>query len=103
MIWNSKRQTSWQKQKCGFERIKRAVEINVHPEKCIFIDGPGGSGKTFLYRAVINYFRGKGNIVLPFSKCRKYLKKYVNGIIEQCISVKMDIDDGQTYLMYHES
>ncbi|KAG8227508.1 hypothetical protein J437_LFUL002397 [Ladona fulva] len=33
-------------QKCGFERIKRAVEINDH-EKCFFFDGPGGSGKTY--------------------------------------------------------
>ncbi|XP_020963893.1 uncharacterized protein LOC110265302 [Arachis ipaensis] len=29
-----------------------------------FIDGPGGAGKTFLYRAIIAYLRSKGYIVL---------------------------------------
>ncbi|XP_016192549.1 uncharacterized protein LOC107633431 [Arachis ipaensis] len=29
-----------------------------------FVDGPGGSGKTFLYRAIIAELRNKGHIIL---------------------------------------
>ncbi|XP_072076620.1 uncharacterized protein [Arachis hypogaea] len=29
-----------------------------------FVDGPGGAGKTFLYRAIIVELRNKGHIVL---------------------------------------
>ncbi len=29
-----------------------------------FLDGPGGSGKTFLYEALIHYVHGKGKIAL---------------------------------------
>ncbi|KAL3831157.1 hypothetical protein ACJIZ3_019959 [Penstemon smallii] len=30
-----------------------------------FLDGPGGTGKTYLYRALLAYVRCKGNIALP--------------------------------------
>ncbi|GBO34032.1 hypothetical protein AVEN_263275-1 [Araneus ventricosus] len=33
----------------------------------IFLDGPGGSGKTFLYSALLSFIRGKGDIALPFA------------------------------------
>ncbi|XP_076549182.1 ATP-dependent DNA helicase Pif1-like [Osmia lignaria lignaria] len=30
-----------------------------------FLDGPGGTGKTFLYKALIQYFRNNGHVVVP--------------------------------------
>ncbi|UYV71113.1 hypothetical protein LAZ67_8001784, partial [Cordylochernes scorpioides] len=33
--------------------------------KCFFIDGPGGSGKTFLYELLMHHVRGFNDVVLP--------------------------------------
>ncbi|GBN17800.1 hypothetical protein AVEN_95678-1, partial [Araneus ventricosus] len=33
----------------------------------IFWDGPGGSGKTFLYSTLLSFIRGKEDIALPFA------------------------------------
>ncbi|XP_029152438.1 uncharacterized protein [Arachis hypogaea] len=38
--------------------------INRRESGVFFVDGPGGSGKTFLYRAIIAELRNKGHIVL---------------------------------------
>lgn len=35
--------------------------------KMIYIDGSGGTGKTFLYKALIHYFLGNGKKVLPMA------------------------------------
>nr|XP_034194991.1 uncharacterized protein LOC117611166 [Osmia lignaria] len=32
---------------------------------CFFLDGLGGTGKTFLYKALIQYFRNNGHVVVP--------------------------------------
>ncbi|GBL73242.1 hypothetical protein AVEN_159297-1 [Araneus ventricosus] len=32
----------------------------------IFLDEPGGSGKTFLYSTLLSFIRGRGDIALPF-------------------------------------
>jgi DNA replication protein DnaC len=51
----------------AFIRVKVAVE-NVHADcKLFYLDGPGGSGKTFLYKTLMAYFRGKRQVVLPFA------------------------------------
>jgi len=36
--------------------------------KLFYLDGPGGSGKTFLY-TILN-FRGRGKIMMPFATTR---------------------------------
>ncbi|GBM31756.1 hypothetical protein AVEN_56874-1 [Araneus ventricosus] len=33
----------------------------------IFLDGPGGFGKTFLYSTLLSFIRCKGDIALPFA------------------------------------
>ena len=33
-------------------------------ERCLFVYGSGGTGKTYLWKAIITYFRSKGLIVL---------------------------------------
>lgn len=52
----------------AFNAIKNAVEICTHEESlCFFIDGPGGSGKTYLYETLIKYMRGKLFEVYPLA------------------------------------
>ena len=52
-------------QKAVFDSVKDAVEnpneqLNHH----FFLDGPGGSGKTFTYSAILAYHRSQGKICL---------------------------------------
>jgi len=42
-------------QLAAFKRIKYAIENNL-PNRQFFLDGPGGSGKTYVYIAVYYYF-----------------------------------------------
>ncbi|RKP15748.1 hypothetical protein ROZALSC1DRAFT_9557, partial [Rozella allomycis CSF55] len=48
-------------QKALFDHVPYLV-LNCGDPKCCFVDGPGGSGNTFLYTAI--YLRSKGTIVL---------------------------------------
>jgi hypothetical protein len=48
-----------------FETINSAVNVTSKNAKCFFLDGPGGSGKTYLYRAFLSYFRGEYMVALP--------------------------------------
>ncbi|KAG6514057.1 hypothetical protein ZIOFF_024396 [Zingiber officinale] len=49
-------------QKMAFDIITQSV---VHNEsKLFFIDGPGGTGKTFLYRSILAHLRKQGKIVI---------------------------------------
>ena len=44
-----------------FEQVEQAL---IHHRECrIFIDGPGGSGKTFLYKAICHLVRGRGETI----------------------------------------
>ena len=50
-------------QKLCFEKIVTAIESD--PQTAHFyLQGPGGTGKTFLYKTLCHYFRGKGKTVL---------------------------------------
>ncbi|XP_063781211.1 uncharacterized protein LOC134929546 [Pseudophryne corroboree] len=56
-----------ERQLYAFNRIVMPVDNkNVHSQ-CFYLDGPGGSGKTFLYTTLIAYIRGQSKIVLPFA------------------------------------
>ena len=55
-------------QRKAFELITAAVDTDdVDHGKCFFLDGPGGSGKTHLYRTLMSFYRGRGQHVLPFA------------------------------------
>ena len=54
-------------QKVAFDTIIDAVFI--HSKGSFFIDGPGGTGKTFLYRALLAAVRSKGCIALATASC----------------------------------
>ncbi|XP_073151982.1 uncharacterized protein [Henckelia pumila] len=49
-------------QRNAFDTIVQSIMCN-HP-KLFFIDGPGGTGKTFLYRSILAYLRKKGKILI---------------------------------------
>ncbi|XP_063800227.1 uncharacterized protein LOC134968624 [Pseudophryne corroboree] len=51
----------------AFNTIIIAADNSHVTNHCFYLDGPGGSGKTFLYTTLIAYIRGKGQIVLPFA------------------------------------
>ena len=46
------------------ERILKTIEKSADIKKCFFMDGPGGSGKTFTYNTLMHILRGRGEIVL---------------------------------------
>ncbi|KAL3844193.1 hypothetical protein ACJIZ3_001596 [Penstemon smallii] len=50
-------------QKTVFDTI--VSKINCGGSGVFFLDGPGGTGKTFLYRALLAYVRSRGGIALP--------------------------------------
>nr|XP_027127530.1 uncharacterized protein LOC113743677 [Coffea arabica] len=54
-------------QKTAFDIITHAVFQKKHG--CFFVDGPGGTGKTFLYRALLAEARSKGFIALATASC----------------------------------
>ena len=39
-------------QAAAFNIVMNAIRVESHPDRLFFIDGPGGSGKTFLYEAL---------------------------------------------------
>ncbi|XP_071901098.1 uncharacterized protein [Coffea arabica] len=54
-------------QKVAFNLIIEAVFVK--SKGCFFVDGPGGTGKTFLYRALLAEVRSKGYIALATASC----------------------------------
>ena len=42
----------------AFRKIIMAVDDVTVPNRCFYLDGPGGSGKTFLYSALLSFIRG---------------------------------------------
>ena len=51
----------------AFNRIMEKVDNNEEPTKCFYLDGPGGSGKTYLYAMLMAHIRGRGQIALTFA------------------------------------
>ena len=56
-----------QEQRAAVDTILESMRQNNSGDssRCFYIDGPGGTGKTFLYNALIHIVRGEGEIVLP--------------------------------------
>jgi len=54
-------------QKSAFDTIVAAVHDERLQHRCFFLDGPGGSGKTYLYKCLISYIRSTGGVVLPIA------------------------------------
>ena len=54
-------------QRTAFNTILEAAYVN--KRGCFFLDGPGGTQKTFLYKALLADVRSKGFIVLATASC----------------------------------
>jgi len=52
-------------QKTAFDTIMKAVNDPKESAKCFYLDGPGGSGKTYLYETLLNVVRGSAAVALP--------------------------------------
>ncbi|XP_077199856.1 uncharacterized protein LOC143840327 isoform X2 [Paroedura picta] len=52
-------------QLAAYNAILSASQDETRPNRCYFIDGPAGTGKTYLYSTLIYTFKGQGGIVLP--------------------------------------
>lgn len=48
-------------QRIIYDAIMHAVK---HADGCFFVDGPGGTGKTFLYNTLLSSVRSSGNIAV---------------------------------------
>ena len=56
-------------QKIIVERALKAVKDYIKEHcNCIYVDGPGGSGKTFIYNTLGHIFRSKGNSILHYKR-----------------------------------
>lgn len=53
-------------QRVAFDAIVSSVD-HVGLPNVFFLDGPGGSGKTFLYNTLMAFLRGRGQSVLPYA------------------------------------
>lgn len=51
-------------QRTAFDRIVEQIESGNSINRCFFLHGPAGTGKTFVYNTIANYFRGSNQIVL---------------------------------------
>jgi PIF1-like helicase len=51
----------------AFNEIIAAIDPNNSTTTCFYIDGQGGSGKTYLYEMLLAYIRWQGKIALPFA------------------------------------
>jgi len=52
-------------QQSAFDEIIESVNQPNLQSRCFFLDGPGGSGKTYLYRTLLSQLRGQSYIALP--------------------------------------
>jgi hypothetical protein len=53
-------------QRDALNKIIEAIDNQGTASRCFYLDGPGGSGKTFLYKTLLAYLWGQGKVVLPF-------------------------------------
>ena len=65
----TERQKADSKRACMYEAQAQAYEevlgyIDSSQPACMFIDGPGGTGKTYLYEALLHAVRGRGEIAI---------------------------------------
>lgn len=56
-----------ERQREAFDTIRDALDFDRGEARCFFIDGPGGSGKTFLYKTLMAFVRGRDQVAMPFA------------------------------------
>ena len=53
----------YDEQLTAFEAVHDATQQEEKDCKCFVLDGPGGSGKTYSYKALISTIHGEGSFV----------------------------------------
>lgn len=51
----------------AFQRKRYALEHDDLSYRCFFLDGPGVTGKTYLYKLIMCFVRGRNESVLPLA------------------------------------
>ncbi|GLV46044.1 hypothetical protein CBL_21288, partial [Carabus blaptoides fortunei] len=51
-------------QKEAYDQIMAAIHDESRQCRCFFLDGPGGSGKTYMYKLLRSTVRGAGDVAL---------------------------------------
>uniref|UniRef100_A0A914VBN9 ATP-dependent DNA helicase n=1 Tax=Plectus sambesii TaxID=2011161 RepID=A0A914VBN9_9BILA len=51
-------------QRTAVDQVLAAVNGGPESQRCFFLDGPGGTGKTFVYNTLVHLVRGRGGHVL---------------------------------------
>lgn len=54
-------------QREAFDAVRHCLDYDDRESRCFFINGPGGSGKTYLYATLMAFVRGQDRIALPFA------------------------------------
>lgn len=66
-------------QKKVFDKIVEAIKYRESKQShSFYIDGPGGTGKTYLHNTITEYIEGKGGKVLTFATTGNYEKNFEN-------------------------
>lgn len=47
-----------------YNNILKIDNLNIEEAKLFFVEGPGGTGKTFLYNTILAKFRSEGKIAI---------------------------------------
>jgi DNA replication protein DnaC len=68
-----------EEQRQAFHSIMSAVNNVQHNPKQFFLDGPGGTGKTFLYNAITYAILGEGSGVTPVASTGIASALLING------------------------
>lgn len=55
-----------QQQRLAFDAIVQGMD-NPSSKKLFYLNGPGGSGKTYMYKTLISFVRGRGQIVKAYA------------------------------------
>ena len=67
-------------QRAAYDKIMAAINDTASPHpRQFFLDGPGGTGKTFLYNTLINVLRGQGKKVISVASTGRASTLLIDG------------------------
>ena len=81
----------------AFQKIFSRIDNHDSGKNIFFIDGPGGTGKTFLYSALLNFIRANGNIALAVASSGIAALILQNGrTVHSRFKIPINLDDLST-------
>jgi hypothetical protein len=81
-------------QKNAVDRILTSIERNAKTANCFFLDGPGGTGKTFIYNTVTHILRSKGKKVVSVASTGIASTLLINGrTVHHVFDISLEIDE----------